>query len=153
MRGAISPLPQYAFMAWCLVKHRDNFSFTVIPSLPPPHFFAPTLVDYGLKQSKTNPYIYKYNNCVPMGTSDPQEAVLHSLMSPAHLSQHFGMFITVVMWPFILRPLLILNSPIKISMSSCPILLGFRTRIMHGLLTSTTRATCPAHPHTLILSP
>jgi hypothetical protein len=28
MRGAITPLPQYAFMAWCLVKHRDNFTFT-----------------------------------------------------------------------------------------------------------------------------
>jgi hypothetical protein len=27
MRGAIPPLPQYAFMAWCLVKHRDNFTF------------------------------------------------------------------------------------------------------------------------------
>jgi hypothetical protein len=25
MSGAIPPLPQYAFMAWCLVKHRDNF--------------------------------------------------------------------------------------------------------------------------------
>jgi hypothetical protein len=21
------PLPQYVFMAWCLVKHRDNFTF------------------------------------------------------------------------------------------------------------------------------
>jgi hypothetical protein len=28
MRGTIPPLPQYAFMAWCLVKHRDNFNFT-----------------------------------------------------------------------------------------------------------------------------
>jgi hypothetical protein len=28
MCGAISPLPQYVFMAWCLVKHRDNFTFT-----------------------------------------------------------------------------------------------------------------------------
>jgi hypothetical protein len=28
MRGAIPPLPQYVFMAWCLVKHRDNFTFT-----------------------------------------------------------------------------------------------------------------------------
>jgi len=27
MRGAIPPLPQYGFMAWCLVKHRD-FTFT-----------------------------------------------------------------------------------------------------------------------------
>jgi len=24
MRGAMPPLPQYVFMAWCLVKHRDN---------------------------------------------------------------------------------------------------------------------------------
>jgi len=28
IRGAILPLPQYAFITWCLVKHRDNFSFT-----------------------------------------------------------------------------------------------------------------------------
>jgi hypothetical protein len=27
MRGVIPPLPQYAFMAWCLVKLRDNFTF------------------------------------------------------------------------------------------------------------------------------
>jgi hypothetical protein len=26
MSGAIPPLPQYVFMAWCLVKHRDNFT-------------------------------------------------------------------------------------------------------------------------------
>jgi len=28
MRGYIPPLPQYVFLAWCLVKHRDNFAFT-----------------------------------------------------------------------------------------------------------------------------
>jgi hypothetical protein len=28
MRGDIPALPQYVFMAWCLVKHRDNFTFT-----------------------------------------------------------------------------------------------------------------------------
>jgi hypothetical protein len=27
MNGAIPPFPQYAFMAWCLVKHRDNVTF------------------------------------------------------------------------------------------------------------------------------
>jgi hypothetical protein len=27
MRGTIPPLPQYVFMAWCLVKHRDKFTF------------------------------------------------------------------------------------------------------------------------------
>jgi hypothetical protein len=26
MREAIHPLPQYVFMAWCLVKHRDKFN-------------------------------------------------------------------------------------------------------------------------------
>jgi hypothetical protein len=30
MRGAIPPFTQYVFMAWCLVKHRDNFTFTII---------------------------------------------------------------------------------------------------------------------------
>jgi hypothetical protein len=27
MRRVILPLPQYVFMAWCLVKQRDNFTF------------------------------------------------------------------------------------------------------------------------------
>jgi hypothetical protein len=27
MSGSVSPLPKYAFMAWCLVKHMDNFTF------------------------------------------------------------------------------------------------------------------------------
>jgi hypothetical protein len=27
MRGAVSLLPQYAFMVWCSVKQRDNFTF------------------------------------------------------------------------------------------------------------------------------
>jgi hypothetical protein len=26
MSGAIPPFPEYTFMAWCLVKHRDNFT-------------------------------------------------------------------------------------------------------------------------------
>jgi hypothetical protein len=28
MYGIIHPLPQYVFMAWFLVKHRDTFMFT-----------------------------------------------------------------------------------------------------------------------------
>jgi hypothetical protein len=32
MRGSIPPLPQYAFMAWYLVKYRHNFTF--LGSLP-----------------------------------------------------------------------------------------------------------------------
>jgi hypothetical protein len=30
MRGAIPPFLQYVFMAWCLIKHRDNFTFTIV---------------------------------------------------------------------------------------------------------------------------
>jgi hypothetical protein len=30
MRWDIPQLPQYAFMAWCLVKHRDNFTFYLL---------------------------------------------------------------------------------------------------------------------------
>jgi hypothetical protein len=29
MSGAIHPLHQNVFMAWCLVKHRDNFTLTL----------------------------------------------------------------------------------------------------------------------------
>jgi hypothetical protein len=30
MSGNIHPLPQYASMVWCSVKHRDNFTFTLL---------------------------------------------------------------------------------------------------------------------------
>jgi len=33
MCETIPPLPQYAFMAWCLVKHRDNFTLGMIPGI------------------------------------------------------------------------------------------------------------------------
>jgi len=29
MRGVIHPFSQYVFIAWCLVKHRDNFTFSI----------------------------------------------------------------------------------------------------------------------------
>jgi hypothetical protein len=35
MLGAIRPIPQYAFMAWCLVKHRDNFTFNRVSYYAP----------------------------------------------------------------------------------------------------------------------
>jgi hypothetical protein len=35
MSGTIPPPPQYAFMAWCLFKHGDNFILlTILPSMP-----------------------------------------------------------------------------------------------------------------------
>jgi hypothetical protein len=34
MRGAVPPLPQHVFNAWCLVKNRDNFTFTLTEATP-----------------------------------------------------------------------------------------------------------------------
>jgi hypothetical protein len=34
MHGATPPLPQYVFMAWCLVKRRDNFTFNIEIYIP-----------------------------------------------------------------------------------------------------------------------
>jgi hypothetical protein len=34
MRGAIPPLLHYVFMAWCLVKRRDNFTFILLLFVP-----------------------------------------------------------------------------------------------------------------------
>jgi hypothetical protein len=34
MHGAIPPFLQYDFMAWCLVKHRDNFTFLYLYEIP-----------------------------------------------------------------------------------------------------------------------
>jgi hypothetical protein len=30
MCGALHHLPLYVFLAWCLVKHRDNFTFLIL---------------------------------------------------------------------------------------------------------------------------
>jgi len=55
-------LPQYAFMAWCLVKHRDNFTFTLIIS---------TLYSFGVKTTQCRgPDKLKFVNWHrPMGSS------------------------------------------------------------------------------------
>jgi hypothetical protein len=33
MSGAIPPLPQYVFLAWCLVKYMDNFTLPYVTLL------------------------------------------------------------------------------------------------------------------------
>jgi hypothetical protein len=33
MRADIPQLPQYVLMAWCLIKHRDNVTFTIYFSI------------------------------------------------------------------------------------------------------------------------
>jgi hypothetical protein len=42
MGGAIRTLPQYTFMSWCLVKHKDNFTFTFTSIKTPLYIFLPT---------------------------------------------------------------------------------------------------------------
>jgi hypothetical protein len=50
--GAIPPLPQYVFMAWCLVKRRDNFTFALT--------FYGTIVLWNTLRSH-----YKILTCLP----------------------------------------------------------------------------------------
>jgi hypothetical protein len=54
MRGAMTPLPQCVFMAWCLVKHRDNFIFcasrTGLGPTQPPIQWAPGALSLGVKR-------------------------------------------------------------------------------------------------------
>jgi hypothetical protein len=38
IRGTIPPFPQYVFVTWCLVKHRDNFPFHKVAHLSAPIF-------------------------------------------------------------------------------------------------------------------
>jgi hypothetical protein len=50
MRGAIFPLPQYVFMPWCLLKHRDSFTFFTLEMLfkvPFDFFVAPFMFYLG----------------------------------------------------------------------------------------------------------
>jgi hypothetical protein len=39
MRRALPPLPHYVFMAWRLVKHRDNLTFTFINNITMLYFY------------------------------------------------------------------------------------------------------------------
>jgi len=36
----LPPLPQYVFMAWCLVKHMDKFTFTFTYPIIMPFFIS-----------------------------------------------------------------------------------------------------------------
>jgi hypothetical protein len=49
MRGSIPPLPQYVFMAWCLVKHRDNFTFIYSLCLALISLTRAVLFKYGIR--------------------------------------------------------------------------------------------------------
>jgi hypothetical protein len=68
MNGAIPPLLQYAFMAWCLVKHRDNFTFTL--SLPLPFYNCKYDIDKGREMSVLNQVPY-YEDVLESGGIAP----------------------------------------------------------------------------------
>jgi hypothetical protein len=51
MRGAIPPHPQYVFMAWCSVKHRDKFTFAF-------YLLATTRIKGGKKSGREDYIMY-----------------------------------------------------------------------------------------------
>jgi hypothetical protein len=63
MHGAIPPLPQYAFRAWCLVKHRENFTVSL---LPVKHLSLAYAVAEGYRKHELPSSILQYNkvNCL-----------------------------------------------------------------------------------------
>jgi hypothetical protein len=56
MREATPPLPQYVFMARCLVKHRDNFTF-----YPPYVFTEWRFKERGTVQASTKQIVNFFN--------------------------------------------------------------------------------------------
>jgi hypothetical protein len=58
MHGAIPPLPQYVFVAWCLVEHRDNFTFCTFYLLPLTIFYI------NLRENVKLCYIYVKNDTI-----------------------------------------------------------------------------------------
>jgi hypothetical protein len=62
MRGAIPPLTQYVLMVWCLVKHRDNFTF---------HYISISHSHYAYTQRKTNFVIARFQVFTAINGHDP----------------------------------------------------------------------------------
>jgi len=61
MREAVPSLPQYFLMAWCLVKHRNNFTFFLIEDSPVFPQFRPA--DFGISWSRSRPSPSTLNPC------------------------------------------------------------------------------------------
>jgi len=56
MRGAIPPIPSTSFMAWCLDKHRDNFTFTFTFTLP----VSTMTINVGQSENVSSHPVHKY---------------------------------------------------------------------------------------------
>jgi hypothetical protein len=56
IHGAIPPLPQYAFMAWCSVRHRKNFTFTLYISVLHPSVLPNRLRSCSIVSSNDTPH-------------------------------------------------------------------------------------------------
>jgi hypothetical protein len=80
MREAIPPLPQYAFMAWCLVTHRDSFTF--IFTLQPPIQWVQGALSLGVKRPGCEA------DHPPPPTAEVKECVELYLHSPNMSSWH-----------------------------------------------------------------
>jgi hypothetical protein len=83
MHKAIPPLPQYAFMAWCLINHRD---FT-------PHIFRNLIISDSIDSLLL--WNLKVHYCVP-----PLIAVLTHLHSVYRLSSSFQVNVSEENWRF-----------------------------------------------------
>jgi hypothetical protein len=122
--------PRHVFMAWCLVKHMDNFAFTWSRDVD-------WLTDW------LTPYLTPWRrlrNC-----NGARRFI--TVFTTAH---HW--FLSWARWihstpshPISLRPILILSYHLRWGLPSGLFLSGFLTRILNAFLISPVRVTYPAH--------
>jgi hypothetical protein len=81
MRGAIHPLPQYVFMAWCSVKtRRDNFTFTL-----PKQMYTKQIQKGKVLDRKFE--CHKHQNCKP---AELKGLTLSRSSKSSQISSHFA---------------------------------------------------------------
>jgi hypothetical protein len=57
MSGTIPPFPHYVFMAWCLVKDMDSFTFTMLKKM------GPTSTDCFSDEAAFHMCVWNGHNC------------------------------------------------------------------------------------------
>jgi hypothetical protein len=90
MRGAIPPLPKYVFMAWCLVKHRDNFNLHPFPLCSSLYLLRFLIRVLRLLLHIVFHLLLFFVPCLPFS---PQTSCIRVLFSPSTVST-----VTVVSW-------------------------------------------------------
>jgi hypothetical protein len=101
MRGAIfthTPPPPYVFMAWGLVKHRDNFAFTPF-----------ILQNISTKVSKTVQFWWYNYSVVTYSLAFYKIVLLFSALGPTVHTSYWNKMLEIGLWAILTRPISKIN--------------------------------------------